>query len=294
MRMAVVVFSLAVLLLGWSTAARGEDVKPARVDPAVLAKQIGAQLSSADPAVRAEAVVSMHQLFALDPVLAAGQFRGSWLPALTEARMYQEIADVAQECMIRVQLDASSYEVAQQTRVRALLQAGKPDRALAAARGLFNVSSMATTASALLLVTECLNASHPGDLRIAERFKAQQVAGAAIPSGPVDGRNAAVAESILLSIKVDGEIEPFERAARKIVAEDYASLCVKGNLLLLANQPGEARLVFERAYAEALEIQLPQATENLARCMKAQDGTIGRANGWIISLRPHPDTRPGK
>lgn len=29
-----------------------------------------------------------------------------------------------------------------------------------------------------------------------------------------------------------------------------------------------------------------QVTEGLARVMKAEDGTIGRANGWLLSLRP--------
>lgn len=275
------------------SAAYGEDVKPAKPDPAALARQISAQMASGDQAARAEAAASMHKLVALAPVFAAGQFRGSWLPLLTEARMYQDIDELAVECMTSLPLDAGSFEMLQQTRVRAFLQAKKPDRALAAARGLFNVASMATTNNALLLLAECLNAAHAGDLRIAERFKAQQVAGAALATTAADTQNAS-ADSILLAIKTEGEAEPFERAAKKIFAEDYPSLCVKGNLFLLANQPAEARLVFERAYAVALDPMLPQASENLARCMKAQDGSIGRANAWIISLRPRVDTRPGR
>lgn len=31
-----------------------------------------------------------------------------------------------------------------------------------------------------------------------------------------------------------------------------------------------------------------EASESIARCMRAQDGTIGRANAWVLSIRPKP------
>jgi hypothetical protein len=31
---------------------------------------------------------------------------------------------------------------------------------------------------------------------------------------------------------------------------------------------------------------LVEASESLARCLKAEDGTIGRANAYVMSLRP--------
>ena len=290
----VVLGLLMVLTLAWSDAARGEDAKAARIDSTALARQIAVQMASGDPATRLLAVASMHKLVTVDPVLAMGQFRSAWVPALTEAKMYLDIDEIAIECMTRVMVDGSIYEALEQARVRALLQASKPDRALDAARGLFNVSSMAGTSNSLLLITECLNAAHPGDQQMVERFKAQQIAGATATTAPAETQSGRADESILLSIKTEGEVEPFARAARRITAEDYTSLCAKGNLLLLADQPGEARLVFERAYAEAADGQLAVATENLARCMKAQDGAIGRANAWVLALRPPADNRQGR
>lgn len=54
----------------------------------------------------------------------------------------------------------------------------------------------------------------------------------------------------------------------------------------MADKPKDAKGAFERAYAVAPDKQLAQATENIARAMKAEDGTIGRANSWILSLKP--------
>jgi predicted RNA polymerase sigma factor len=71
-----------------------------------------------------------------------------------------------------------------------------------------------------------------------------------------------------------------------MIGEDFISLTARGNLLLICGRTDEARSVFERAYALAPDAQLPAATESIARCMKAQDGSIGHANAWILSLHP--------
>ena len=49
---------------------------------------------------------------------------------------------------------------------------------------------------------------------------------------------------------------------------------------------------FERAYSVCNDDRLAPATENIARCMRAIDGSIGRSNAWILSLRPaKPDPK---
>ena len=43
-----------------------------------------------------------------------------------------------------------------------------------------------------------------------------------------------------------------------------------------------------RPIKAAPEKEQAKATENLARVMKAEDGTVGRANAFVLSLRPKP------
>lgn len=48
---------------------------------------------------------------------------------------------------------------------------------------------------------------------------------------------------------------------------------------------------FEQAYKVAEKSHLAAATESLARTMKAEDGAIGRANAFLLSLRPAPEAK---
>jgi hypothetical protein len=55
-------------------------------------------------------------------------------------------------------------------------------------------------------------------------------------------------------------------------------------LLLVADKPKEALEAAKQALAIAATPQeITTANELIARCYKAQDGTIGRANGWIAA-----------
>jgi hypothetical protein len=64
----------------------------------------------------------------------------------------------------------------------------------------------------------------------------------------------------------------------------------KGNLLLLAGKPAEAKKVFDKAYTLASDKNLAAATESVARAIRAEDSAVGRANAWILSLRPPEET----
>ena len=60
----------------------------------------------------------------------------------------------------------------------------------------------------------------------------------------------------------------------------------RGNLLLLADQPKEAMACFHAAYLAAnVHAEWAEAASRIAACMKAEDGTNGRANAWAWSLR---------
>ena len=63
---------------------------------------------------------------------------------------------------------------------------------------------------------------------------------------------------------------------------DYQSLLARGNLLLLSGKAPEAMELFHlmaNQYGAGRT-----ANECMARALKAEDGTIGRANGFVLSL----------
>jgi hypothetical protein len=101
---------------------------------------------------------------------------------------------------------------------------------------------------------------------------------------------------VLRGIKVDPA--PYAAAIKTQTQDDYNGWTGLGNLFLLSDNPADAKAAFEKAYALAPDNQLPPATESLARVIKAQDCTIGRANAFILSLRPpnapleSPTTKP--
>jgi hypothetical protein len=128
-------------------------------------------------------------------------------------------------------------------------------------------------------VCQCLNAVDPSDRNVLRQYRNEQIAGTGPNSSAVEGGASSLS-------KVEIDPDPYQAAINQITAEDFRSLTAQGNLMLLAGRANDAWEVFERAYTMASDRDLPAATESLARCIKAQDGTIGRANAWILSLRP--------
>jgi hypothetical protein len=93
---------------------------------------------------------------------------------------------------------------------------------------------------------------------------------------------------VLASIQVDPT--PYRQAIVSADRPDYNALLGQGNLYLLADQPKEAMTAFQRAYGMVRrDAERPTATESLARAMKAEDGSIGRANSWVLSIRPRAE-----
>jgi len=169
-----------------------------------------------------------------------------------------------------------------EARVRAKLLAGKPQEALSLGKGLYNVCAMPDTSKAIDLISECLydmnkDADPAGAVK---KFKLQQIRGAAATQPSAADDNA------LAGIEIDPK--PYKTGIEHAqTAEDgWEALMGEGNLLLLSGQPKEAAKVFDKAYSLASDKNLPAATEAVARAMRAQDGTVGRANAWILSLRP--------
>jgi hypothetical protein len=205
-----------------------------------------------------------------------------WLHELISLRRFDETEDFAVAVINARPADIRSIETCQQARIRAKLLANKPQEALPLAKSLYDVCSMADTSKAIDLISECLYDIHAnGDPAAAVReFKLQQIRGAATTQPSPSDQNS------LSQIKLDPKPYSAGLAHVELLDNTWDAAMGKGNLLLLAGEAGEAAKVFDKAYALASDSNLPAATEAVARAMRAEDGTVGRANAWILSLRP--------
>jgi tetratricopeptide (TPR) repeat protein len=208
----------------------------------------------------------------------------TWAKALMAQKRFDDVEDLAVNC-ISARPDLLDFvETCQEARVRAKLAAGKPQEALARAKALYNVCAMPNTSKAIDLISECIyDLNKDADPAAAVRkFKLEQIKGASATTRPAAG--------LLADVQIDHKA--FERAVEKIELTDngWPAMFGRGNLLLLAGRPADARRIFDKAYALASDKNLAAAAESIARTIRAEDGTVGRANAWIMSLRPAEET----
>jgi len=253
-----------------------------RGDAASVA-EILEQLASNDPAQKQHALEAIR---ARMQTRGLTELRATWLRPLANAKMHKEVADLAMEGILAHAWDTRSVESVLQMRIKSLIALNQPQQALSEAKSLFNVATMLGTSEAILTVAECLNAAYPNDPAMFNKFREEQMAGAVPPSTqPGDPAAAPRKCTVLAGIKVDPR--PWEQALKNLTGEDAQTLMARGNLLLLADRVAEARTIFERLYSLS-SADITEASEALARCIKAEDGTIGRANAWVLSIRPKP------
>ena len=226
---------------------------------------------------------------------ASGLEFNSTLTTLANPRLMESLirADLLPQCLetldkgsLAQSADVGILERALTLRAQYLLAANKPQEALATAKSLFNVSSMAGTENALRILAKCLQTAYPENRDLLVQFRDQQLAGADTSAAT---RPSPTKSSVLASIKIDPT--PYAKALPKDLEpfpteEDFNKLTRMGNLLLILDRPQDAKPWFEQAYRVAGEKQLSSATESLARVLKAEDGAIGRANAFALSLRP--------
>ena len=215
---------------------------------------------------------------------------------LEKAKQYDLIADL---CDRGLSGDLSSLSVQDHPvilissmaycRAEAMLAAGRADEALSAAKSYYNTCRLEETRDAIRLISEILiNSREKTEPGIVERFRKQQVALSQAPAS-VDGPPVALppelGENLLTTIKVDGH--PYDAALQRAAAGPitYKSLRTQGDLLLMADRPKDARKAFETAADLAPQDSLSNAIQSIARSIRAEDGSVGRANAYILSLR---------
>jgi hypothetical protein len=164
-------------------------------------------------------------------------------------------------------------------RVRALLEARRNDEALAAAKSLYNVASLAGTPGAIDLVARSLATARPQEPGVGRRFKLEQLA-AASPSAELDV-SSEPGGSVLKMISVD----PTVYDAAPVDAErnrEWRALA-KGNLALLCDRPDDAMAHFTPLLRSSNPDVRRAATGAIARATKAKAGGVHAANEYLTS-----------
>ena len=256
-----------------------------QVDPLTL------QLRSDDATEQQKGIDGIKALFARDPSKATDKFKKEWVGLLLTSQHYQDVLDLSTVVVMNVAGELQSLEQMQKVRIQALIGLGKPEEALSNAKSYYNVASMKGTAEAIMAVVQCLNINPSADSNRLDRFKAQQL----LSSNSVAAlKEMASGPSVLGGMHVTTP-DIYTVALKKYGGEDFGNLTARGNLLLLADRVKEAREVFERAYVIADDKQVNAASESIARLMKAEDGSVFRANAWVLSIRPPaPPEKPAK
>ena len=279
--------------------------------PKPEAEILAEQIKSPDPAIAQQAIDTIEQKTRENPKAVLPETIGLWAEAMLKAKRCEKLPELALTAILT--RPNPGIEQFQKRRVQALLQLGRPQDALREARSLYNIAPMHSTADAIELVSQCLTAAHPEDPEIAQRFRMQQLAGATIAAGPAVGaatpstqpaiapspgqtlspadilRGQAPAEQTILNALVV-DPKPYEAAHLAVQGDGWDQWRSRTLLLLLANRTAEAQQAAEQAYAIAPEAALREASELIARTLKARDGCIGRANAWVLSIRP-PDAK---
>jgi hypothetical protein len=196
-----------------------------------------------------------------------------------KAGRYQDVADCALLAVLNVD-DLPLVENCLMFRAQALLELNKPQQALQAAKSFYNVCTINNTKRAIDLVATCLAKCYPDDGSIADRYRSEQIAAAdlTIEAGSPTQSHEAPTASIVKAVPLNDAL--FANAVEE--SQDRSDLINYGNLLLIADRGAEAEKIFREQYRDAkTKLQLANATDGIARCLKAEDGNIHRAKEWL-------------
>jgi len=249
------------------------------------------RLESGDPVAQRKAIAEIDQYQQDLPVAAAGQLGARWFKPMIAGGFCKDAARLARVSVLAVPYDAESIDALLRWRIEALQKAGQPREALADARLLFEICPMGRTESSLLLLGECLNRAYPTDSTIVQRLMREQLAGAKISASASTSASQSATQPASLLGEIAVDRKPYQDALEQLNSEigpdpqRYVDLASKGNLLILAGRPAEAAVVFAKLERLVDYDQLRIVDDALARVLKAQDLSIGRANGYVQSLK---------
>ena len=247
-----------------------------------------ARVGAAEPTAGASSdlVNEIRTELQTNPADAVDRLNSSLMLKLLAEKRYQAVEEFAITGTLALPADTWRIEQLQKHRIRALLEEHKPQEALQAAKALFNVCGMGFVKEALPILSECLAAVHPEDRSIVPKFKRQILAGA--QEDPAERKrllSLCGGNSIMDAIEADPAAYAQAIAQRRTVS-DWRARYGMGNLLLMSGRIKEAREVFTKVYADAPPGELRYASEAIAKLIKAEDGGLGRANEFVLSIKP--------
>lgn len=271
---------LGVIVLSISAASTALAQNEASAD------QLRARLMSRNPDQIQQAVEEIRTSLASNPAQTVDQLNRTWLTALLSAKQYDAVEEFATAGTLALPADTWRIEQLQKHRIAALLVQGKNEEALHAARALFNVCGMGFVKEALPLLADTLTATHPDDPGIVPKFRLQVLANAQEdPAERKKLRERYQGNSVMESIPAEPGVYA-EAIAKRKGMEQYRELYGTGNLLLMSGRVKEAHEVFMKVYKIAPPGELKYASEGIAKMIKAEDGGVGRANQFVMAIRP--------
>ena len=257
-----------------------------RAVAAMNTAQIVKDLGTGDDATIAQVVAQVRKT--LDAGQVPNDLARRYLPAPMNMHRYQAAADLALAGAL-ARPSADSFEMLMDVRVRALLGMGRAPEALSVARSCYNVSALKNTGGVIDLVCACLVACHPEDPGLAIRFRGEQAEASAVGAGqPPAGHPTGAGpdgQALLKSVTIDPT--PFAAAidhwsSRNSRAADRIAYA---DLLLAAGRAADAEQVFRGVFLSATtKAELTSAIDGIARSLRAQDGTVERADAWLNQI----------
>ena len=266
---------LCAALLAWATCA---TAAAAPVNP--VYNRIDSAIASGKATEKAWAIKRIAMLLrAPNAYIAPYRLRWVWLPSLLAQHDYQAVANLAMLEIVHNPGLTDIVDAVLACRVKALLAMGKKHAALRNAKSLFNICTLADTRSALLLVRQGVAAVYHAHPRIIHALIAEQMTGAQVPA---DEHEPITRCGVLAAVTV--KARPYLQKLHSLRGTGNGTLLEKGNLLLLADQPRKAIKYFREMEALAGNAKdFLNDENNICRAIKAEDGTIGRANAHLLS-----------
>jgi tetratricopeptide (TPR) repeat protein len=214
-----------------------------------------------------------------EPEVTADEIRRTLVTALTPLKKQRDALKFLEKALATGPGDSDTVEGLLKQRLTVCNGLKDYPAALSCAKALFNASSMAHTSDAITLLDRQFLLPNMDDRSKVDQFRQEQTIGAA-PIGP---GQPARPSALVQAIKIDPA--PYQAALAKMTDDATAKAITRHVLLLLvADKPKEALEAAKQALAIAADPkEMAVANELIARCYKAQDGTIGRANGWIAA-----------
>lgn len=273
-------FILSVALAIWPPLARAAVPGPnvAEIQMHAWAKSLVPRLAGVDPAARRAALASIAKQLQADPYPTALLIFRYWLPPLMAGGHQRTVVHLALQGILAAPAYTGVVDRLLIFRIQALVALHKDAAALRNAKSLFNVCTMGDTGMALLILDQRLEAVYHKDPTIVRQFVREQRLGAKMPA---DATEPMSRSRVLASIQVHAAA--YMTRLKSVGGIGIRALNERGNLLLLADKPAEALQCFRSLETNTTNWgQMLDFERSICRAIKAQDGTIGRANAYLL------------